>query len=71
MSITQPDRNHERPLPADERSPLRLPRSRPWRARPPGRDRPPDPSRRAEPVPMWMAGAAARASAAIEADLRP
>jgi hypothetical protein len=71
MSSTQLTTNHEFPLPADESAPLRLPRRWPWRARPPGRHRGMAPIRRAEPAPMWIAGAAGRASAAIEAEFRP
>jgi hypothetical protein len=68
MAITHLSNNHEQPLPADELAPLRLPRRGPRRARAPGRDR--DPSRRPEPVPMWIAGAASQATAAMEAEFR-
>jgi hypothetical protein len=71
MPITQLIANHEFPLPADEQAPLRLPRRWPRRARAPGRWLDGDPSGRPEPAPLWIAGAAGRASAAIEAEFHP
>jgi hypothetical protein len=70
MSLTQHSTSHEYPLPADERTPLRLPWRRPRRwSRPFSRGSRPDPPPRPEPVPMWIAGAASRARAAMEADV--
>ena len=71
MPETRLTTNHEFPLPADGRAPLRLPRRWWRRARPPGRPDDRNPTHRPEPAPAWIAGAAGRACAAIEADLRP
>jgi hypothetical protein len=70
MAITSPTRQQEQSHRADEYAPMRLPRVGPRWARAPGRRARPDLARRPEPVPMWIAPAAARAAAATEAALR-
>jgi len=68
MSFTQHSTSHEYPLPADERTPLRLPWRHPRRSRPPSPGSRPEPPPRPAAAPMWIAGAASSARAAMEAD---
>ena len=70
MAVTSHTRSDERSYRAEEYAPMRAPRLGPSRARGPGRKARPDLARRPEPVPMWIAPAAARAVAATEAAFR-